>query len=573
MSESLEQSPVYRIALSMSGAISAGAYTAGVYDFFIMALAELDAARRDPNHPDHDKVPRTHVPRIVAMTGASAGGITAAVGAVSLGYGLRFQHDPAIPGGRGPVALRPQVGPDPVFGVMPNLYRAWVTMPRMVAEDGGEALLTTTDLPNCKAVPHSLLNTRVLDQIRDLSLTPPDDAPIVQNAPYSFCYETLHLYLTITNIAGIQYDVKGKQAEIPYHMVTHADRVHFKIAGMGHVPHSPDGWAEVDKGDRTSVRDLRDSTGQDWVWRKVGHSALATSAFPAGLAARELCSDRDGFLDRWFPAPNFDGADIRPVFDPTYPDPFAWANMDGGVINNDPFDFARYALLDDWRNNASNPRDPRDADRAVVMISPFPEGKTTGKFQSPNLALNAVLSALLPTLLTQVRFKVDELAAAADETIASRWLIAPRRYNDDTEIPSSRYIACGALGGFGGFLDQKFREHDYLLGRRNCQWFLANWTASKHTYESGKPIVPLVGSAAIPVPQPHWPKMSGYDLERLIVHVRQRGDAVIPAVLRQVLPGCVACLLSWPAKILWRLLGVPKVREAIETDLIDRQQL
>ena len=38
---------------------------------------------------------------------------------------------------------------------------------------------------------------------------------------------------------------------------------------------------------------------------------------------------------------------------------------------------------------------------------------------------------------------------------------------------NERYaIATGVLGGFGGFLDESFRAHDYQLGRRNCQKFL-----------------------------------------------------------------------------------------------------
>jgi hypothetical protein len=33
-------------------------------------------------------------------------------------------------------------------------------------------------------------------------------------------------------------------------------------------------------------------------------------------------------------------------------------------------------------------------------------------------------------------------------------------------------IASGLLGGFGGFVARSFRDHDFQLGRRNCQWFL-----------------------------------------------------------------------------------------------------
>ena len=44
-----ERGNEFQIGLAMSGAISAGAYTAGVFDFLIQALDEWEKARNDPN--------------------------------------------------------------------------------------------------------------------------------------------------------------------------------------------------------------------------------------------------------------------------------------------------------------------------------------------------------------------------------------------------------------------------------------------------------------------------------------------------------------------------------------------
>jgi predicted acylesterase/phospholipase RssA len=66
----------FQIGLTMSGAISAGAYTAGVLDFLIEALDAWEDAR---NGPDADTVPGHRV-GIKVMSGASAGAITAAIG-------------------------------------------------------------------------------------------------------------------------------------------------------------------------------------------------------------------------------------------------------------------------------------------------------------------------------------------------------------------------------------------------------------------------------------------------------------------------------------------------------------
>ena len=76
----------FDIGLVMAGAISAGAYTAGVCDFLIQALDAWETAKADPSA----RVPR-HQVRIKALTGASAGASTLAVcgcttGAVRLAY-------------------------------------------------------------------------------------------------------------------------------------------------------------------------------------------------------------------------------------------------------------------------------------------------------------------------------------------------------------------------------------------------------------------------------------------------------------------------------------------------------
>lgn len=64
----------FEIGLTMAGAISAGAYTASVMDFFIEALDAYYAAKKQPgwDGPTHDV-------RIPIMAGASAGGMTSAI--------------------------------------------------------------------------------------------------------------------------------------------------------------------------------------------------------------------------------------------------------------------------------------------------------------------------------------------------------------------------------------------------------------------------------------------------------------------------------------------------------------
>ena len=64
----------FELGLVMAGAVSAGAYTAGVLDFLFEAL---DAYNEEKQKPGWDGP--THDVRIPIMSGASAGGMTSAI--------------------------------------------------------------------------------------------------------------------------------------------------------------------------------------------------------------------------------------------------------------------------------------------------------------------------------------------------------------------------------------------------------------------------------------------------------------------------------------------------------------
>jgi hypothetical protein len=83
-----------------------------------------------------------------------------------------------------------------------------------------------------------------------------------------------------------------------------------------------------------------------------------------------------------------------------------------------------------------------------------------------------MLERLLSALIDQARFKPEELQLAANDTCFSRFMISPTRLGNGSPEAKQFPIACGVLSGFGGFLDESFRRHDYLLGRRNAQAFL-----------------------------------------------------------------------------------------------------
>ena len=75
---SVEAGRGFRIAINMPGAISAGAYTAGVLDFMTEALDAWTKAKAEGA-----EVPR-HEVVIEGLSGASAGGLCAALSALML---------------------------------------------------------------------------------------------------------------------------------------------------------------------------------------------------------------------------------------------------------------------------------------------------------------------------------------------------------------------------------------------------------------------------------------------------------------------------------------------------------
>ncbi len=592
MSEPQSQNPpVFDISLCMAGAISAGAYTAGVVDFLIEALEEWETVRGEPGVPTHRVVLR-------GFAGASAGGIVGALGAAALSGDNRPS---------------PKVPTPPDWVRVPRLYQAWVTGPDMLptpAQGSAGArpgLLGLDDLAGVTSLNavKSLLNGKVLDGIRDHCF----DA-LGTSTPKPYIAQDFHAYLTISNLRGVPYQINFPGTSEIYGMQNHGDRGHYIITGLGSALRPrvmaaldaalnldsqavPAPWSYPAHGPRPAPD----------TWYSFADTTLSTAAFPAGLPPREIAVSLPSYDGRLFAALDMetrvvDSGKLQPAW--TNPDfkPSAWGsisprpiiNVDGGMIDNDPFEYARMALVKErlveeggqlaWQ---ANPRDEHEADSAVLMIMPFPEPPA---FQPDDAELNPTLlyavTRLFGTLVNQTRFKPVELIAAADEKIFSRFLISPSREGPNGEMfAGADAIACGLLGGFGGFMDEAFRAHDYQLGRRNCQRFLQevfllhknnavvrDWAAgltptpgAAHVAQDGATddpviarIIPLYGRAAIEVPAPVWPKLSEKKVALLTQGVENRAAALVPLVIKEASPS-----LGWLGSVLRGLLWLPFV--------------
>src|ERR1051325_999054 len=107
----------FRIGLALSGAISAGAYTAGVLDYLFQALNAWEQARKkDPGAPQHQVI-------LQVITGASAGAITGALGAIALARGFRPQPL-TVDEKNNTYPATTEVMQD-IRCVLPSLYETW----------------------------------------------------------------------------------------------------------------------------------------------------------------------------------------------------------------------------------------------------------------------------------------------------------------------------------------------------------------------------------------------------------------------------------------------------------------
>ncbi len=528
--DSTNEKKAFEIGLVMAGAVSAGAYTAGVVDFLIQALDEWYKAKEE--RPD--EVPN-HEVCLKVMAGSSAGGMTGAITAAALNSEYM------------PVTSLPGQEPDEHTVKNNKLYDSWVRLIDI------RHLLGRTDLISPDSRVISLLDSSILNDIADTAIN-----YIPNGRKREYVADRLHLLMTVTNLKGIPYDISFKGISGATHRIAqHTDHVEFIVSQTD--PDDPEViWLDSDTPDTPE-------------WNMVKQFALATGAFPGGLAPRYLNRKRTSYDLRKWPVPTRPNksdarcSELIPI-KPSWPESmlqeedYRFLAVDGGVMDNEPLELARQILAG---NGGFNARSARESTRAVLMIDPFPAENTADHVDEEDQDdLLSVFKTLFGSLLTQARFKPDELILANSSKVYSRYLIAPTRRDPNGEM-AEHPIASGTLGGFGGFLSKKFRMHDFQLGRRNCQQFLRRYFSipvsacnhnpvfSHYTSEElerfsfekdGKkhmPVIPLVGSAereAYPLVW-HTLRLNDQELNELKARVEARTEIVIKRLLKQYIDG------------------------------------
>lgn len=535
--------PVFEFGIIMAGAISAGAYTAGVMDFLIEALDAWERAKDDPafTGPRHDV-------RLNVMTGASAGGMTAAISAVALNAEIDPVHDVDAP-------------PAPARN---RLYDAWVRRIDIAALLGDEDIRKTGKLL-------SALDASELERIATDALTVPP-----RETPRGWVADPLAIFLTVANLRGVPYGFSlFGSSNAPYGMTSHKDHMRFALSSGGNqLP---------------GARLLDPAQAPGANWPQLAQTALASGAFPIGLRARALGRPHNDYQTRMSRSPLWPEPDSNNA-----PDSYEFLCVDGGLIDNEPLELARHHLARGGRN----PREGEQAHRAVVMVDPFPNAAALGADNSAADGLLSVAQGMFGALVNQARFKQEELELAESQTNYSRFMISPSRF-DAAGQRIEPAMASATLGGFGGFLSEEYRKHDFQLGRRNCQRFLQRYfslpetnplfrswqdtTAREAWYVDAQrgspnaysentsdgnpatpmlpmlpmlPIIPLVEEVRTAIPQYPAPRAAAVDLVGLEKSVKRRTRAVGSALIANDLRGVLGSpFLRWILRILlyWRI--------------------
>ncbi|MEL7059338.1 MAG: patatin-like phospholipase family protein [Acidobacteriota bacterium] len=546
----------YRVGLVFAGAVSAGAYTAGVLDFLIQALDTWEAAKATG---DEDVPP--HRVLLKVMSGASAGAMTAGLAAMTLHHELEHVQSP-------------------VAGTTGNvLYDTWVRGIDLTN------LLKRRDRKTAHLA--SLLDSTAIDRMaRQLSKR--RWSPRQRRA---WVGDPVDLYLSVTNLRGVPYEIvfQGEGAT-GYSMAAHADYLHYQVGPT--VLDEEEGAVGLVPGTTTVA-----GRGK---WNSMIAASIASGAFPIGLAPRSLRRDRSQYDFRsWDVALDHEEAQRRKsctkstALVPSWADSdrhYEFLSVDGGLMDNEPLELARRSLSGGGRN----PRDVIRSDRGVILIDPFPEPVGIEEIDA---TIPKVLLGMFMALKRQARFKPEELALALSNQVGSRFLIAPSRELDERPIAVSDVLACGTIGAFGGFLSEAYRRHDFLLGRRNCQKFLrdhfvlhpcnplfSRWSESARASQASKQrngflrVIPLLGDCARELDQPRWPSERGWsdrkvrtfrrrDLNRLHCKVSARLNYVARRLIKEELH----LKARLPARLAWRLQRgrvFDWIQSQIEHDLV-----
>jgi hypothetical protein len=327
--------PVKYLAITIAGAVSLGSYEAGAtYEI-------LDAIRQ--HNEDAETIAKGDFIRIDVLTGASAGGMTAAIMAQKLLF-----------------AKNEFVGPDGKSSAPYNnpLYNTWVQGIDL------QGLLDTIDKPFPDGDPAtlSLLSSNLIEKIAQNTLAQTDSTGrIPLNGGAHNAIDTargIRLGLALTNINGVNYQYTMFGGD-PFRYTDFSDQM-LRLLPVNDRSLPP--------------------------WKEVSEAAVACGAFPIAFRTKDLQRIM---------------ADYRPshTLVPFPTDPYTFTYTDGGVLQNQPLGMAKN-LVDGNDNHLENDN------RFYLFVSPSPmDGKQNLDLNEANVNMIQIAKRLFDVYTGQSTFR------------------------------------------------------------------------------------------------------------------------------------------------------------------------
>jgi hypothetical protein len=463
----------FHLGITMAGAVSAGCYTGGVMDYFFEILDLWESAKNkklDLTEEEYTLIPQ-HKVVLDVMGGASAGGMTTAMAAM---YALNG-------------VINPVTDPKSELAVYKQniFYDSWVLLDDLNEKDKRKTFAKTWDLDDLSSGHvQSFLNSNFVDRIADRTFQLRGDlAAQVKSLP-SYISPELEMLLSHCMLRGVPLEINFStpigliqgEKEAPSHTTfEHLTLSHYKL-NNGRQPDLGK-YLWLNPYEKPYVDTLRVTT-------------KATGAFPFGLKFRKF--DQEVFTDEYIKSVTerivcgFGRNRLKPEYElkwNCFPSPFNFVTVDGGTINNEPFGEVLGILKQRYGDAADLVHKPY----GLIMIDPFPDVLDRDEPYVPPTDLLTLIPALSKTLREQSKVKRAEFLEAYSSDY-TRGVIFPRKWKAKN-VKEDYPIASESVEAFGGFLDIRFRHHDFFLGRDNARNFFRFYFSLE--YDPGRNVHPI----------------------------------------------------------------------------------
>jgi predicted acylesterase/phospholipase RssA len=370
-----------RLAITIAGAVSLGSYEAGVLYELLRAIRTYNEAA-----PAEDKKIYIDV-----LTGASAGGMTAAM------VSQRLMYDAAS-----------------LEGEFTNaLYEAWVE---------SISLMKLVRMRWSEKKWHSLFSSDLIDSIGQkmliASMKSKGSGPHAAVERLGDVPQTLRVGLALTNLNGIDYmiPIAGNDDD-GFNYTTSVDQVIFKVAA--------------------------DDQNNGPLWKQMCAAAVASGAFPAAFRPRAIDREVQEYGDR-LPANDADWVEGKTYVKWRGESPYPFAYSDGGVLQNQPLGIAKDLVDATVKDRAARmgPSAFRDAhDRLYVFVAPHSVKSTAESLHAQKITIGDELRQLVNVYMRQAMFHDWIIAEGVNQKIRS----LDQRASQLAEVMAARSLDVGSL--------------------------------------------------------------------------------------------------------------------------------